>query len=603
MLDFDIEFFKEETRDGFTIPAFMKHAWAAQLEMLSMVDRICEENDIPYFADWGTLLGTIRHKGYIPWDDDIDLCMLRKDLERFAEVVDSYEGIIINTCYNAPDHGLHAARVMNSTKFTTDRNIYKDYHGFPFPVGLDIFSLDYVPREKKLEKEQVDALRLCSQAFYAKEWLDEHTPIDKEYAEKFAEYKSSLKRLEKICNIEFSEENPSQQEILILNEEIEGLYNSEEADYLTEMPCLGNGKDYYIPKESYYSSTRMPFENTTIPVPLNYDLILRKKYGDDYMTPKNIACGHDYPFYDKYINAIFDEKIHKTFEGAFEYIQDISSRFYIKFIEKDSTPTLRIDEKFFDDLSSGEDNSRRKFAAQCEVLEELKRICSISNISYYAIDDTLDAIVSGDDDGVINSEIHVAIKRENFREFLSMLDQKLDPWFNYSSIYSKDDYESMTISISSDKYRCDYEEYKKRFHGYNEEVLVYIDVIDLVSTDSSKDEVRKTLVENLITTSKSMPSLPPYSDEIVEIVEEWKKIIDISIDMESNLRNEFLQAADSIAGSVRDEDVTKVRISANLQEGIDTVYDRRDFDDAVEVPFCVTTISVPSNYKERKLHD
>ena len=66
MLDFDVSYFEEETIDGFTVPAFMKHAWAAQLEMLSFVDKICEKNNIAYFADWGTLLGAVRHKGYIP---------------------------------------------------------------------------------------------------------------------------------------------------------------------------------------------------------------------------------------------------------------------------------------------------------------------------------------------------------------------------------------------------------------------------------------------------------------------------------------------------------------------------------------------------------
>ncbi len=602
MLDFDVSYFEEETRDDFTIPSFMKHAWASQLEILNKVDIICKENDIPYFADWGTLLGAVRHKGYIPWDDDIDLCMMRHDLERFCEVIDNYDGIIIHTCYNTPDHGFHAARVMNSTMFTVERDVYKEYHGFPFPVGLDVFTLDYVPRDKGLENEQIEALKFCSTAFHAKEWLDEHKPTDKEYVQQFAEYKAALKWLEKTCSIQFSEEYPSQQEILILDEEIAGLYGDDESDYITQVACLGVGMDYYIPKDVYASSVRMPFENTTIPVPVGYDLLLRKKYGDDYMTPAVVRYGHEYPFYNAFIRAIFDERKHKTFEGACEYIENISAKFYINFRKKTAEPTLDIPEDFFkEEIIEGEkvtEEKKRKLAAQCEVLEEFKRLCQVTGITYYAIDKTLEDAVSGGADQYVTSGIHVAIRREELNDFLIMLGQELNPWFNYSCLYSSEKHEDLRIFIWSDSYLCDEDEFAKRFHGYSEKVLLEISVIDKVMPDASRDEVRKMLVENLITTSNSMPSAPPYSDEVLGIVEEWKRIAQVNVNTELNLKREFLRAADDIAGAVTDEDATKVRITANLQDGTDSVYDKEFFDSTEELSFAFTTISVPVGYKD-----
>lgn len=83
-MEFPIDFFLDEVREGF-IPAMMKRAWAAELEILVEIDRICEKYKLRYFIDYGNLLGAIRHKGFIPWDDDIDIMMLRKDYEIFAK--------------------------------------------------------------------------------------------------------------------------------------------------------------------------------------------------------------------------------------------------------------------------------------------------------------------------------------------------------------------------------------------------------------------------------------------------------------------------------------------------------------------------------------
>ena len=76
MLQFPKNYFQDETVDGFHIEAMMKCAWAAQLEVLEALRELCEEYQITYFADWGTLLGAVRHQGFIPWDDDMDLAIV-----------------------------------------------------------------------------------------------------------------------------------------------------------------------------------------------------------------------------------------------------------------------------------------------------------------------------------------------------------------------------------------------------------------------------------------------------------------------------------------------------------------------------------------------
>ena len=85
-MNFDRSFFEDEVRDGFYVTAEMKQAWAAQMEVLSDLDKACRENGIEYYADWGTLLGAVRHHGFIPWDDDMDVCMKRPDYNRFLRI-------------------------------------------------------------------------------------------------------------------------------------------------------------------------------------------------------------------------------------------------------------------------------------------------------------------------------------------------------------------------------------------------------------------------------------------------------------------------------------------------------------------------------------
>ena len=79
-------FFKGEIRNSFYVEKLMKKVWAAQLEVLHDVDMLCKKHNIQYFADYGTLLGAVRHKGFIPWDDDMDISMKREDYTKFCEI-------------------------------------------------------------------------------------------------------------------------------------------------------------------------------------------------------------------------------------------------------------------------------------------------------------------------------------------------------------------------------------------------------------------------------------------------------------------------------------------------------------------------------------
>ena len=79
-------FLEEELRSGYLVSSKMKKIWAVQLDLLEQIKHVCSRYHLTYYADSGTLLGAVRHKGYIPWDDDIDIVMKRSDYNKLIEI-------------------------------------------------------------------------------------------------------------------------------------------------------------------------------------------------------------------------------------------------------------------------------------------------------------------------------------------------------------------------------------------------------------------------------------------------------------------------------------------------------------------------------------
>ena len=155
---FKEEYFLEENRDGFLVSQDMKRAWAAQLEVLEEVKRVCAILDIKFYADWGTLLGAVRHHGFIPWDDDIDVAMPRDDFEKLLDLVEEEMGdkyLIMNT-ERYPNYPLMTTRMtMRGTKFKEEalKNI-----DAPLGIFLDLYPLDKVSdNPKEVRKQARDA--------------------------------------------------------------------------------------------------------------------------------------------------------------------------------------------------------------------------------------------------------------------------------------------------------------------------------------------------------------------------------------------------------------------------------------------------------------
>lgn len=290
-LDFPDEFFREEVRDDFTIPAEMKHAWAAELEVLAQLDDICKEYNLHYFALYGTLLGAVRDKGFIPWDDDMDIGMLRGDLlklERIAPDVFPREMHMVSY-QSLKGFNTVLPRVTNGLReFPKDIQTRIKKYRCPYIVGVDIFPFDYVPpteEERELQKQLLFLLEYCEELVKA-----EDTPISL--------LRYNIVQVEETFNVTIDERKPKEEivnQLVLLEDAVCAMYGPDDSDEVA-ISFLQQNWDRRFKAELFTNTIMQPFEFTELPIPVGYKEFLTAYYGD-YMTKINIPSSHDYPFY------------------------------------------------------------------------------------------------------------------------------------------------------------------------------------------------------------------------------------------------------------------------------------------------------------------
>lgn len=294
-----ISFLGEETRDGYTISSDKKQIWAVQLDILQEIAMICNKHDIKYFAIGGTLLGAVRHKGYIPWDDDLDIAMYREDYNKFCEIApkELHNPFFFQTEDTDPGYLLRHAKVRNSNT-TAILSIQRDKkYRFNQGIFVDIFPLDRIPDNIEERNEYFREL--------FKTWG---------YVYKYSAFinrnDSIISELDPNYTREQIQDRAS--DYYKIFEELSAKYN----DVLTTEACIialtvlpNKLNSNWIWKYDFFRELEIvPFEFLSIPIPKHSEEVLSTTYGNwrEFVIGNNlhgeIVFDVDTPYMD-YINC------------------------------------------------------------------------------------------------------------------------------------------------------------------------------------------------------------------------------------------------------------------------------------------------------------
>ena len=307
MIQYEESYFLPEDREGEHLKAMEKRFWASTMESLEQVDKICQRHNITYFGYYGTLLGAVRHKGFIPWDDDMDIAMFRKDYNRFIKYAKEELEAPFHL-HNIEDSCIFPLRINNTWYTQMQPEFLERFHYCPYPTGIDIYVLDKIP-EDPLGREVIKVLHQCVR--FLSQQLDPRYEavygVSPEVVLNNPDLNEALDELEQFSGEKFVRDETLSHQLTVLSHRVAAMFNDDYPRYVTRMglwtvePHREN-----MPIHAFDQIIRVPFEQTTIPIPKEYDTILRLTYGDNYMTPLKGGGAHKATFYKQYEEQLLD---------------------------------------------------------------------------------------------------------------------------------------------------------------------------------------------------------------------------------------------------------------------------------------------------------
>lgn len=277
-----VDFLKPEIRCDFLVDEGRKKLWAVCLDLLIKFDAVCKKHKFKYFMTGGSLLGTIRHQGFIPWDDDIDVIMFRDDYDRFSRLAS--QELLHPYFWQTPETDEGYLYSFNKIRNSRTSAIVKTFRhaGFNQGIWLSIFPIDNCIVEGAEERYEV--IKRLNQENSAHMRRNNPHPTE-----------ADLKRL-----AEFPYRDPM--EVVYDLQSLATQFNDNHTEYVACTSTTVYPIKNLIRKRSDYNQTIMKnFEGILeVPVPIGFDNILTTQYGNymEFPPVEERGTWHDGVIFD-----------------------------------------------------------------------------------------------------------------------------------------------------------------------------------------------------------------------------------------------------------------------------------------------------------------
>ena len=288
-------FFVEEIRNDFLVTERRKKLWAILLDLLLKLDSVCKKHSLKYSLAFGSILGAVRHHGFIPWDDDVDVCMPRDDYEKLLKLTNEFENpYFLQTPYSDKYSAYTWAKLRNSN--TTMASKHFIYNNMNHGILIDIFPYD---KWEVTDHESFDVIKYL--ALENSTFMRLTNPrLDEK----------SKKRVQNWAGID---------SLVVYNtiQRIAQKYHNIDTDYIICAVCsIYDYNKMLMFDEDYKETVYMDFEGYSFPIPKGYDRVLKSVYGNYMEFPSiekrgqwhnDLIIDTDIP-YKEYINRFIQSK-------------------------------------------------------------------------------------------------------------------------------------------------------------------------------------------------------------------------------------------------------------------------------------------------------
>lgn len=268
-------------------PLVLKEIQRTELEILAEFVRICNKYSLDYFLNYGTLLGAIRHKGFIPWDDDVDVCMPRKDYEQFLKISEKeFNGKFKLSGPDVKNHYYNL--ILNISKVGTRFCTSYDHGNYHIGIFIEIYPYDSLAENLKERKRQIRRT-----AFFQQLYLVYNVNFLKNSVSKTA--KNFFPRLASyIVHILLHFFHVHEDWIIRKHHEASTAYNGKSS--ILAQFVAGVVEEGSLQFNDLYPLREVSFENIMVKIPNQYDKLLRSLYGDYMQLPPEDQRQNHYPY-------------------------------------------------------------------------------------------------------------------------------------------------------------------------------------------------------------------------------------------------------------------------------------------------------------------